>query len=115
MTRPGAAVNLADVRIALLLIYLPVLLLVLPLLLLSVVLSLPYQRLRNQRDAERRRIGRPLTHIEYLFAQRVDGLSTHYSAGSVIRGLAYLVLLPVGRLASAVGGFLINTFGSYDD
>ena len=93
MTRPVAAVNLADVRIALLLIYLPVLLLVLPLLLLSVVLSLPYQRLRNQRDAERRRIGRPLTRVEYLFAQR-DGLSTHYSAGSVIRGLAYLVLCP---------------------
>ena len=96
------------------LLYLPILLLVAALLAVCLVLSYPYRMFRDRRQAEQRRIGRPLSGVEYLFADRMDGVSARYSAGSSVRGLAYLLVWPIGWLSCVVAGILINTFGSYD-
>jgi hypothetical protein len=96
------------------LLYLPILLLVAALLVVCLVLSYPYRIFRDRRQGEQRRIGRPLSAVEYLFADRVDGVSARYSAGSFVRGLAHLAVSPIGWLSSVVAGILINTFGSYD-
>ena len=95
-------------------LYLPILLLVAALLVVCLVLSYPYRMFRDRREAEQRRIRRPRSGVEYLFAERVDGVSARYTAGSSVRGIAYLLVWPIGWLSSAVAGVLINTFGSYD-
>jgi hypothetical protein len=96
------------------LLYLPILLLVAALVVVCLVLSYPYRMFRDRREAEQRRIGRPLSRVEYLFAERIDAVSARYTAVSYLRGLAYLAVCPVGWVASAFAGLLINTFGSYD-